>query len=434
MEATNIRHGFIKYVSQGIIGMIGLSCYILADTYFIAQGVGANGLTALNLVLPVYSFISGAGLMIGMGGATRFALSKSKTVFTQSLYYLSIIAALLMVVGLFFCRPLSGLLGADGETLEYANTYLRIILFFAPMFLLNNVVLCFVRNDGKPRLAMVAMLVGSGANIVLDYIFIFPLKMGMFGAALATGVAPVIGLAILSIHFIKKQNTFAPAKTPLRLASFGDISCLGVSALITELSSGVVIIVFNSIILRLEGNIGVAAYGVIANIALIVVAIFNGIAQGMQPLLSICFREQRSKSIQTVLRYGIVTAVAISAAVYLLSAVFASALVGAFNRDANALLAQISVRGIRIYFTAFAFVGINILSATYFSAIDRPKNAFVISLLRGFVVIVPMAFVLSALFGMDGVWMTLTATEAIVLLLTIPMMRRTAARAKQRNG
>ena len=208
MERTNMKGTFAKYVSLNIIGMMGLSCYILADTFFVAQGIGVNGLSALNLAIPIYSFLHGTGLMIGMGGATRYSISKSKETFTQSLYYAFFISCLFLIIGILFSNQLATLLGADSDTLQNANIYLRTILNFAPMFLLNNVIICFVRNDDNPQLSMAAMLIGSFSNIILDYIFIFPCKMGMFGAAFATGIAPVISLMILSLHFIKKKNTF----------------------------------------------------------------------------------------------------------------------------------------------------------------------------------------------------------------------------------
>ena len=208
MERTNMKGTFAKYVSLNIIGMIGLSCYILADTFFVAQGVGINGLSALNLAIPIYSFIHGTGLMIGMGGATRYSISKSKETFTQSLYYAFFISCLYLIVGILFSKQLAILLGADSDTLQDANIYLRTILNFAPMFLLNNVIICFVRNDDNPQLSMAAMLIGSFSNIILDYIFIFPLSMGMFGAAFATCLAPIISIGVLSIHFIKRRNNF----------------------------------------------------------------------------------------------------------------------------------------------------------------------------------------------------------------------------------
>ncbi|MEG0753900.1 MAG: MATE family efflux transporter, partial [Angelakisella sp.] len=245
MKHTNIRHTFIKYVSLNIIGMIGLSCYILADTFFVARGIGANGLTALNLAIPIYSFIHGIGLMIGMGGATRFAISKREQVFTQATGYAMLAACLFVAVGLFFSTQLATMLGANADTLQNTSIYLKTILCFAPMFLLNNVLICFVRNDGNPKLSMAAMLIGSLSNIVLDYLFIFPCNMGMFGAAFATGIAPVISLIILSAHFIKKQNTFRLRTQKLQIKALWDITSLGLSALIIELSSGIVMIVFN---------------------------------------------------------------------------------------------------------------------------------------------------------------------------------------------
>lgn len=419
MKKASIKGTFAKYVSLNIVGMIGLSCYILADTFFVARGVGADGLTALNLAIPIYSFIHGAGLMIGMGGATRFTIAKSKGIFTQSVYYALFIACIFLLVGLFGTSQLAALLGANSDTQQNAAVYLQTILCFAPMFLLNNVVICFVRNDSNPRLSMIAMLVGSLSNIILDYVFIFPFQMGMFGAALATGIAPVISLLILSTHFIKKKNSFSLIRLKPQLKAFGDISSLGVSALITEFSSGVVIIVFNVIILKLEGNTGVAAYGIIANIALVIISIFTGISQGMQPIISRCYGENNLADVKKVLKYGIITAVSTAIIVYGISAAFAEPIVAAFNKDSNPHLAEIAVNGLRIYFTAFAFAGFNILSAAYFSAVDSPKNAFIISLLRGFIVIIPAAFILSALLGINGVWLAMTATELIVLLVSV---------------
>lgn len=423
MKDTNIKETFFKYVSLNIIGMIGLSCYILADTFFVARGIGANGLTALNLAIPVYSFIHGTGLMFGMGGATRFTISKSEKIFTQAVYYVLFVACVFVIAGLFFTSQIATVLGADADTLQNTKTYLKVILCFSPMFLINNVMICFVRNDNNPKLAMIAMLVGSLSNIVLDYVFIFPCNLGMFGAAFATGIAPVISLIILSTHFIRKRNSFYFKIKNVKIAGFSDMVCLGVSSLITEFSSGIVMIVFNTIILRLVGNVGVAAYGIIANISLVVIAVFTGISQGMQPILSLLYREKKKENIRKIVRYGFVTATFIAVIVYAISFVFAEPIVTAFNKDHNIQLNQIAVNGLRIYFTAFIFVGINILCATYFSSVDKPKNAFVISLLRGFLVIVPAAFILSALFGINGVWLTMTVTEFIVVLVSIRKMK-----------
>lgn len=429
MKHKNIFALFCRYASLNVLGMVGLSCYILADTVFVARGVGADGLTALNLAIPIYSFVHGAGLMVGMGGATRYAISGSRGSFTQGLYYLAGLSVLFVGAGVLLPGQLATLLGGDAVTHGMTSTYLQVILCFAPMFMLNNYIICFVRNDGSPRLAMLGMLIGSLSNVVLDYLFIFPLGMGIFGAALATGVSPVISLLILSSHFLAKHNSFTLCPVGPHIKELWDISTLGVSALITELSSGIVIIVFNSIILRLAGNLGVAAYGVIANISLVILSIFTGVAQGVQPIISKSYGTGNREDVGKLLQYGLLTTITFAVVAYAVSFFFARPIVELFNKEHNPQLTQIAVNGMRIYFSAFVFVGVNILSATYFSAIERSKTAFTLSLLRGFVVVIPAALLLSALFGLNGVWITTTVSECIVAIYGVTMLVKT-----QRQG
>lgn len=156
-----------------------------------------------------------------------------------------------------------------------AKTYLQVILLFSPVFMINDSLLCFVRNDGDPQLAMIGMLTGSLANIVLDYIFIFPFDMGIFGAVLATALAPAISLIVLSKHWITKRNQFRLKWTRPSLRLLKNIFSLGIPSFIAEVASGMVMIVFNLIILQLQGNTGVAAYGVIANLSLVVNSIYT---------------------------------------------------------------------------------------------------------------------------------------------------------------
>jgi Na+-driven multidrug efflux pump len=424
MNSLQIRREFIKYAMLGTLGMIGLSCYILADTFFIANGVGADGLTALNFAIPIFSFMQGVGLMIGMGGATRFSISKSGTVFTHAFIFAVFASVLFLAAGLFFSRPLAAWLGADTQLLTLTAVYLKTFLCFAPMFMLNNLVICFVRNDGCPRLAMTAMLTGSFSNIVLDYILVFPCSLGMFGAALATGLAPVISLIILSSHFLRHKNTFGLCRLRPQLKPLGDIAALGMSSLINEVSSGIVVIVFNALILRISGNLGIAAYGIVVNIALVIISIFTGISQGIQPLISRLYGDGALAGTRRVLLYGILTAVGIALVIYGVTFLFTEPIVSAFNRDNNSILAQLAVSGVHIYFTAFAPMGVNILSATYFSAIDQPRNAFVLSILRGLLLIIPMAVLMSRLFGMTGIWLTITVTESLVLILSAVLLLR----------
>lgn len=418
MNQTKDLKEFIKYAALNVMGMTGLSCYILADTFFISKGLGANGLTALNLAIPVYSLIHGSGLMLGMGGATKYSILKSQKnwgqtnkIFTNTVYLAGILAIAFLLTGIFLTRVLTAFLGADQEVFGMTATYLRVILLFAPAFLMNDILICFVRNDGDPKLAMLAMLGGSLSNVLLDYLFIFPLKLGIFGAVFATGLAPLISIMILSVYFLKKRNQFRMTREKPHPETEKTVVKLGIPSLIGEVSSGVVILVFNSIILKLQGNTGVAAYGVIANLSLVVMAVYTGIAQGMQPLISKAWGRYEIRTCKRILSYAMITMAAVSIAVYAVIFFLADPIAGIFNSENNRLLQEIAVTGLKLYFTAAVFAGFNLIISVYFTSVELALPAQLISILRGVVLIVPMAFLLSGLFGMSGVWLAFPAAE-----------------------
>ena len=423
LKDKSILKNFTKYSLSNVLGMVGLSCYILADTFFIANGVGADGLAALNLAIPIYSFIHGCGLMLGIGGVTKYSIYKSQnsehkanSIFTNTIYLALLISLLFMALGYFYSEGIAYILGADSKIFAMTNTYLKVMLLFTPLFIVNEILICFVRNDSKPRLSMTAMLVGSLSNIILDYIFIFEFKMGMLGAVLATGVSPIISMIVISVHFIKKNNSFYLVKVKLKLSKIKTIFSLGLPSLITELSAGVVMIVFNLIILRLEGNTGVAAYGVIANIALVVNAMFVGIAQGIQPLVTKAYGKGEKEVINKTLKYALITMLGLAAVIYITTATFADSITLMFNSEANPKLQEIAITGLRLYFTSGIFAGFNIIISMYFTSTENPAPAQLISLIRGFFLIIPLAFILSRAFGIIGVWITFPLTEAMVAI------------------
>lgn len=420
MKHTGILREFAKYTTLNVLGMLGLSCYILADTFFVSQGLGTNGLTALNLAIPVYSFLNGCGLMLGMGGANRYAIQKSRgeeqaasQTFTHTILLAVGFAVLFFSLGAGCSGAITRLLGADAAVFPMSKTYLQVILLFSPVFLLNNVLLCFVRNDGAPQRSMLAMLGGSLSNVVLDYVFIFPCGMGIFGAVLATGLAPVISILILSPYFIRGKNGFRLLKCRPSRAVIASIFSGGLPSLITEVSGGVVMIVYNSIILRLAGNVGVAAYGVIANLSLVVIAIYTGIAQGIQPLLSRSHGRGDAPRANRVLRYAMISMLLLSIGIYALMFFAAPQITAVFNSEQNRSLASIAMKGLRIYFSGCVFAGWNIILCVYFTATEYARPAHMVSFLRGFLLIIPMALLLAAVGGMTGIWAAFPVTELL---------------------
>ena len=308
-------------------------------------------------------------------------------------------------------------MGADSQVIELTDIYIKTVLIFAPAFLLNDILLCFVRNDGNPGLSMAAMLGGSLFNVVFDYIFIFPWKLGIFGAALATGLSPVVSVLILSGHFFGKNCGFRLRLLRPNMSELFSAALLGTSSFITEISSGAVIMAFNTVILKIQGNMGVAAYGVIANLSLVTTSIYTGIAQGMQPLVSRAYGKNQTETAKQVLRYALTASFAVSCVLYPTIFRFSSVIASVFNSEGNAALDRIAVPGLRLYFWGIFFTGFNIITALFFTSVERAAPAQAISLLRGLALLIPGAFLLSALWGITGVWLAVPLTEAAVSAL-----------------
>ena len=431
----NLTKQFFKYVSQNIFGLLGTSCYILADTYFIAQAAGTDGVTLLNLCLPIYNLIFAFGSMIGLGAATRYAIlraqgdARAQRYFSNAIFCVCILAVPFMLVGIFRPDGLLRLMGGDADIVALGMNYARIFLMFTPFFMCNYVVASFVRNDGDPSLAMVATLSGSLFNVVFDYIFIFPMGLGLPGAALATAISPILSIAVCSAHFIKKSNTITFVRKAPSVRLLAQSCQLGISGFVGELSSGVTTTVFNFLLLRLAGNVAVAAYGVVANFALVATAIFNGVAQGAQPLVSQCYGKNEMAGARKLLLLGCGTALGLAALLYGVVFGYTDALTALFNSENSALMAEFAHSGMRIYFVGCFFAGCNIVAAGYLGAVNRPAEASITSLCRGMVAIVVCSLVLSALFGMNGVWAAFPVSEAITLALTVFLLKRKAGRA-----
>lgn len=431
----NLTKQFFKYVSQNIFGLLGTSCYILADTYFIAQAAGTDGVTLLNLCLPIYNLIFAFGSMIGLGAATRYAIlraqgdARAQRYFSNAIFCVCILAVPFMLVGIFRPDGLLRLMGGDADIVALGMNYARIFLMFTPFFMCNYVVASFVRNDGDPSLAMVATLSGSLFNVVFDYIFIFPMGLGLPGAALATAISPILSIAVCSAHFIKKSNTITFVRKAPSVRLLAQSCQLGISGFVGELSSGVTTTVFNFLLLRLAGNVAVAAYGVVANFALVATAIFNGVAQGAQPLVSQCYGKNEMAGARKLLLLGCGTALGLAALLYGVVFGYTDALTALFNSENSALMAEFAHSGMRIYFVGYFFAGCNIVAAGYLGAVNRPAEASITSLCRGMVAIVVCSLVLSALFGMNGVWAAFPVSEAITLALTVFLLKRKAGRA-----
>ena len=423
-----MKQQFFKYVSQNVGGMIGISVYILADTFFISISGGANGITVLNLVLPLYGLIYAIGAMIGIGSATRHAIYKAQGeqgidfYLTHSLTWQMIFSLPFILIGLINPGAYLAFMGGDLNIVSLGMDYVRIVFFGTPFFMMQFTFTAFARNDNAPTIAMAASLGGSLFNIIFDYVFMFPLDMGMAGAALATAMSPVVTILITVLHYAGKRCTLHIQWEMPTISRLLSCCQLGVSAFVGEIASAITTTVFNFLLLRIMGNIGVAAYGVVANWSLVVMSVFNGVAQGTQPLLSRSYGCGKHDEVKILLKLGLITNVIVEMVVILGAWSMTEVMVSLFNSEGNQLLAELAGDGMRFYFLGYLLAGVNIMFVTYFAATDQSCFATVASLLRGAVAITVCAVIMSTILGMNGVWLSFLASETITFGVVICMM------------
>ncbi len=431
---TTRRDILLHAILPGIGGMLGVSLYVLGDTMIVGRGLGAAGLTALNIAIPMINVLNAIGLLFGIGGATLIskALGEGRQeaanrLFTASLLLTGATGILLTFLFMVFLEPLCRFLGASEAAFPMVKDYLGIFLAFSLPFLLFSAGTALVRNDNGARLVMGAMLAGSIFNVVFDYVFIFHLGMGMGGAALATGLAPCLGLAVLSSHYIRRRNLLKPNFKALSPRRFARVVAAGTGSFVLELSSGIIIFAFNLVILRLAGDVGVSSYSIVANLALIITAVFLGTALGIQPLISFHEGAGNQAMIQKVFRLGMRVALALGCFFTLLGLAFPRFLASLFITDA-AVMAY-AVTGIRLFFLAFPLMGMNIVWTMKHQSRNHIKTALSVSLFRGLVFLLASLLLMSALFGMTGVWLSLPVTELACFLILLWLARREKKKA-----
>ena len=419
------KKNLYQYIAPNVLAMIGMSCYILADTFFVSEAAGTNGITALNLALPIYGLIFAIGSMIGTGSAIRYALAKAMNqkdadnYFSNALIWDLMISIIFIVLGVFFPRHVMRFMGADSQIETLGAEYIQIVLCFAPFFMMNYAFTAFVRNDNAPHIAMAGTLLSSLFNIIFDYIFMFPMGMGMQGAALATAVSPIVSILITLIHYMSPKSAIRFKMIVPSIKMLISSCSLGVVAFVGEIASGITTMVFNFVLLGIDGNTAVAAYGVIANTALVGTAIFNGVSQGLQPLASEAHARADKKETKHIMRQSITIGLGLAIVLVVLVWIFAPVITDLFNSEKSSQLAAYAIPGIRIYFAGFFAASVNIIFAGFLSACDYAKESSIVAVSRGIAAIVFFAIVLPKFFGITGVWCAFLASEVFTLFVTI---------------
>lgn len=420
----DLKAQFMRYLFPAVAGSLSYGLLIFVDTVFIGRGVGALGLAALNVAIPVYTLVA-FGMMLGIGGATASSVDMGRgdkkgrvEIFSTTIILgvgLSIIFSIFMSI---YLDEICRLLGANEEIFplvrEYVNVISKSILFYIMPHILTN----FIRNDNNPKLTMYYLIVTSTVNIALDYLFIFPMKMGMEGAALATSLAQFSGTMVLLTHFIKRDNTLFLKKIKLRIGVIKRIVQIGASSFINEISMGIIIVISNYQFYKYLGNEGVSAFSVVLNIKLLVYLVLGAFGQAMQPILSINYGAEKIERVRKTFRIGNVTMGITSVFFYLLLIAFSSFFIRLFNRDSEQLLI-IAKFGFPIYFLSTIFMGVNLQLGSFFQSVEYNRVSSLLNLMRGFVIIGVLIYVLPHFFGVVGLWSSYVLAEAFTMVYAI---------------
>ena len=424
---------FFHYLVPAVCSTLVTSVYLLVDTLIIGQGVGALGISALNIFMPFFLLFNGIGLLFGIGSGILISSEdgmgnkkKANQYFATGFVSILSIAIILGLIWNYYLESLCIILGANSDTIDLVLEYGKCIMAFAPVFMMSNYFAPIVRNMKNPKLVMCAVLTGSVLNVILDYVFVFPMDMGMFGAAAATVIGSLTTLLVLSTHFIKKQNRVKINKETISLNLLAPIFKCGFSSLIMEVASGFVIFIFNIQILKYIGNNGIVVYGIISNCVLVGLALFNGVAQAAQPIIATNFGAGLNTRVKKVLKYALITTTIIGVSLFAVVFLFTGQIIKVFVQ-ANSEILSVGIPALRLYLSAFCIMNINILISSYFQSVGKEKVAIYISIIRGFLLNIVLAFVLPSVLPATVLWVVVPVSELITLVcITVYAKRNTS--------
>ncbi|MGG0188228.1 MATE family efflux transporter [Bacillus rhizoplanae] len=435
MEATEnlrekpIKSLFISYLIPAVLGMVLMSVNIMIDAVMVSRGVGANGLAGVNVAVPAFSIFFSISLWIGMGGATMYSIAlgenkveRARSIFTQSMTVAVAIVGVLMIICLWKIEDIAYLFGANDVILPYSLDYLHVLFTFGMVYVLENVLSTFIRNDGNPNLAMTGLIITAVLNIVFNYIFIFILGWGVTGSASATILSAAIGFLVLLSHFFRKNSILKWTKLKLEWQTIKEILVIGFPSFTTEITAAIVTIGFNVTFIQYAGEQGVASFAMVNSIHAMTLLLFFGVGAALQPIASFHYGANLSERLKEGLQLAVKTAVVLGAIATIIGLFFGKYLIGLFDVQSEELL-NMTVIGISLFFTQYVFLGYNIVYGEYFQSVRQTTKSVFIILSRGLLLIIPLLWIMPKLFGVNGIWLVMPVAELLTACAVFAMNR-----------
>ena len=426
LRTENIKKLFWHYTYPSLIGMFISGIYTTVDGIFVGNGVGAKALASINIAFPATMIFFAIGLMFSMGGSiliSQYLGAKEKdnaeSILGTSIFLLIIIGCLCPIIAVTASRQLMVLCGGKGELLDLAVSYIRIRFFFGAFEIFSASFNNFVRNDGNPNLVKKAMFIGAIMNIFLDAAFIYLFHLGISGTALATVISQGFVALILIRHFFNNYSNLKIHKKNVRWNKNYFISIIktGITSFVMNASLALVVIFHNRYLLIYGSDIDVSAYGVVLYIYWIFLLIYNGFAQGIQPIISYNYGAKLFNRVKSTF----ILACSITLIVGFISLILISLnqeiTISIFNNE-PALLHSAKI-GLNYYLVVICINGFNIISAVYFQSIGKTKIAMNLTFTRTILLVIPALLIFPLFMGINGIWLAVPFAESITAILSM---------------
>ncbi len=424
----------VKYVVPTMLSSVCFFLFTIVDGVFIGHGVGTNGLGAINLVMPFVMVVNAVFMLTTIGGVTIAAIrlgrgdkNGANQAFMHSVLGSVAAALILCVAGVFFADPICTLLGASGTFHEMAAEYLFWYSLFIIPSALNTVLMGFCRNDGSPVLVSVATIISTACNIFGDWLLIFPIPMGLKGAAAATGVSQVVSLFIVLTHFVMRKGDLYFHMPKFDGALFKKIAVRGLPESISQLATPVMTLCMNMVLVQHIGDIGVNAFSIISYVASFSIAVFLGSSEGLQPLFGQSYGAKQEKELKGYFHAGLLINFIGSLFINVLLLFAGKWICALFGADQDTL--EFAVKAMPMFAWGFVVMSLNVMISAYLYSTKRSKQAVIINVLRSLVVNSIVILLLPAMFGGSIIWFTFGIYEGLVLVVSVVLLRNS-----EKNG
>lgn len=423
-----VKPVFFRYFGTAAGSALVASVFALIDAMMVGRYHGPSGTAALAVFNPCWTIIFSLGILAGIGASTFFASYRGRgdeetaqEYFSAAVIFGIVLSAVSFALLNLCTEPIFRFFGADDTLLALAKRYFASIRFVIPLCVFDNILSSFIRNDGDPGLAMKGVVIGGVFNAIGDYLFVFTLDMGIFGAGLATAIGLGITSLVMIGHFFSKGNTLRLTKPRKLSKKLANIIGIGFAAAITDLAMGIIGVLFNRQIMRYFGTDELAIYGVITQVTVFVQCSAYGIGQAAQPILSQSYGAKRYERIGECLRYALITAAVMGAFCLAVTEAFPNLFVRAFMTPTESVL-QAAPWVIRVYSLSYALLPFNIFAPYYYQSLLKPGMSLVSSLLRSILVSSAAILLLPLAAGGSALWFSMLITEAVVAVYNAAMI------------